>query len=453
MKVYMKCTLFISFLVIFSLNAFAQQLRYDGIMEKNGSRTLNVVMVIEDTSNARNISGYYYYTNQNIHIDLLGTLNGTILTLNENVENSQAVFLFRNFDRNSNRITGTWYNINSPSDIWTITINLSRATSAFVPPAPVPTGFLNIPPIPSNRITIGETLIEIKQGNISRDEQIDPYPFTAPRDGLYRFEMAELRSNATVHLSAWNRLGERLFWAYCGNGEGIPLNLIGGQTYQIQVRQNNGLSPYNLIIGHQKETVDISHITGLSDSIQYKDQVNIYTFTAPRDGLYRFEMAELRNNATVHLSAWNRLGERIFWQICKNGDGISLYLNRDQIYQIQVTQNNGLSPYNLIIGHQKETVDISRLTGLSDNIQYKDQVNIYTFTAPIDGRYQFVMAELNGNATVQLSAWNRLGERFFWANCGNGEGITVNLISGQTYQIQVRQNSGLSSYRLNTGKL
>jgi len=439
-KVYMKCTLFISFLVVFSLNTFAQQLQYNGIMEKNSSRTLNIAMVIEDTSNARNIRGYYYYTNRNIHIDLLGTLSGTVLTLNENTENSQAVFLFRNFDRNSNRITGTWQDINSPSDVWTVTLNLSSS------PAPVP-------PIPPNRITIGETLIEIKQGNISREGQEDPHPFTAPRDGLYRFEMAELSGSATVQLSAWNRLGDRIYLANCGVREGITLDLIGGQTYQIRVTQYRGLSPYKLIIGHQKETVDISQLTGLSDNVRYTDQRNVYTFTAPRDGLYRFEMAELSGSATIQLSAWNRLGDRIYLANCGNREGISLNLNRDQTYQIQVKQYRGLGPYNLIIGHQKETVDISRLTGLSDSIQYTDQSNVYTFTAPSDGRYQFVMAELNGNATVQLSAWNRLGDRIYLANCGNGEGITVNLISDQTYQIQVKQYRGLSFYRLNIGKL
>ena len=217
------------------------------------------------------------------------------------------------------------------------------------PVSTVPSGYLNIPPINDNRITIGDAVIEIKQGNFSERGQHFQYSFTAPRDGRYRFEMAELRANARVYLTAWNNKDERIDSGNARNGEGLTLNLIGGQTYRVYINQDDGLSPYDLIIGHQKETVDISSLTKLSDSIQYTNQMNSYSFTAHRDGRYRFEMAELRANARVLLTAWNRLDERIGYEYARNGGGLTLDLIGGQTYRIYINQDDGLSPYNLII--------------------------------------------------------------------------------------------------------
>ena len=342
----MKYTLFVSFLAILSLNAFTQQLQYNGTMEKSGPRTLNIVMIIEDTSNEKNIRGYYYYTDRNKTINLSGMLNGNILTLNENFENSQAVFLFKNFNRNSNIITGTWNNINNPSDVWTVTLNRSSSIPDLVS---LPIGYLNIPPINDNKITIRDAVMEIKQGNILENGQSVLYPFTAPRNGRYRFEMAELRANARVYLMALDPLGKQFDSGTAGNGQGLTLDLTGGQTYKIYINQSNGFSPYNLIIGHQKKTVDISRLTGLSDSIQYTAQSNAYSFTAPRNGRYRFEMAELRANARVYLTAWNRLDERIDYVNAGNGEGLTLDLTGGQTYTIYINHFSGLSPYRLNI--------------------------------------------------------------------------------------------------------
>ena len=166
--------------------------------------------------------------------------------------------------------------------------------------------------------------------------------------------MAELRSNARVQLMLFDRLDQRLSIGIAGNGEGLTLNnLIGGQTYQIHVEYYSGLSPYDLIIGHQKETVDISGISRLSDSIQYTSQRNAYTFTAPRNGMYRFEMAELRANARVRLTLLNSLDARLSVDIAGNGEGLTFNnIIGGQAYQIFVEHYSGLSPYNMIVSRQ-----------------------------------------------------------------------------------------------------
>jgi len=427
----MKFTLVISFFITLSLNAFAQT-QYTGVMEKSGSRPLGIEMVIEDTSNERNIRAYYYYTSQNIRIDLIGMLNGNILTLHENTTNSQAVFLFRNFNINSSNITGTWQN---SSDIYTVTLNrssLSPSTST------------------GGTATIGNAIIDVYQGSISETGQQVTYEFTPPRSGWYRFEMSGL-TNADVNLALLNNSGTALENTSSGrgNGEGITHNLTGGQTYWIRIRQYRGFSSYRFIIGQQKETVDISSLNSISDSIQFTDQRNIYSFIPSRDGWYRFELAGL-TNADVNLEILNFSGVIENTSSGRgNGQGLTRNLTGGQTYWIRVRYYRGFSSYRLIIGQQKETVDISRLNSISDSIQFTDQRNIYSFIPSRDGSYQFLLEELN-NADVNLEILNFSGVIGNTSSGrGNGQGLTQNLTGGQTYWIRVRHYRGFSSYKLN----
>ena len=314
-----------------------------------------------------------------------------------------------------------------------------------------------IPPIPDIPMTIGDATIQIRQGNFTANGQSDAFNFTAPRDGLYRFGMEELRANANVRILVRDRLDQVVAdsGGGTGNGRGISVRFVGGQTYRVEVRQWSGLSPYRLEIGHQKETVDISRLTRVSDGIQFTEQQNRYAFTAPRDGLYRFEMAELRGNANVRIMAWDRLDQVVADSGggTGNGRGISVRLGGGQTYHIQVRQWSGLSPYHLLIGHQKETVNITGLARVTDSIQFTEQQNGYTFTAPRDGLYRFEMAEMTGNANVRIMVWDRLDQLVTdsGGGTGNGRGISVRLGGGQTYHVQVRQWSGFSPYVLIVG--
>jgi len=228
-------------------------------------------------------------------------------------------------------------------------------------PSPQPTqsesNLLTIPPIPERRGLIDNAKIEEYQRNIWEAGQRDTFRFMAPLNGTYRAEVTELGDGAYVWMGAWNvdRLDVCLGSAsYFSNGGGITLDkLVGGQTYRIDVVQSNKLSPYNLVIGYQKETHDISGFTRISDSIQYTAQRNIYTFTAPDNGIYRFGITGLAGNARVGLGAWSvdrldvRLGDASY---ISNGGGITLdKLVGGQTYQIVVVQNEGFSPYTLNI--------------------------------------------------------------------------------------------------------
>lgn len=294
-------------------------------------------------------------------------------------------------------------------------------------------------------------------GSITTENQKDDYIYSVVNDGRARIEISELQSGTAVELYVYNSAGERISSdTYCTNGEGITLkSLEAGQTYKIQVCQEAGYSNYTLTIGQPKAAIDVSQITEIKDSIEFTDQRNVYSFTAPRDGRYRFELSEITNGCAVELYVFNSLGESLGSDTyCTNGEGVTLKsLKAKEEYTINVRYASGYSGYTLSIGNQKATVDLTGFTKVNDSIEYTDQRNVYTFTPPEDGRYRLEIEGLKSGCAVELYVFNYLDEVVNSDTyCTNGEGVTLkDLKASETYEIQVRQSSGKCPYILNIG--
>ncbi len=334
-------------------------------------------------------------------------------------------------------------------------------------PAKPSMGIINVPSIVKNPLSIENITPNTKtnsstefltyNGNISTDDQRDEYTYTAVRSGRVRFEISNLYSGSAVELYVYNSFGERIGSdTYCTNGEGVTLKgAESGQTYIIQVRQGSGYSSYTLTVGQPKQDIDISELTEIKDSIEFTDQRNVYTFTAPRDGRYRFEVSGITSGSAVELYVFNSLGETLGSDTyCTNGEGITLKsIKAGEVYTVNVRYSTGYTNYTLAFGSQKPTVDASELTQIIDSIEYTNQRNVYSFSPSEDGRYRFEIEGLRSGCAVELYLFNSLGETLSSDTyCINGEGITLkSLDSNETYEIQVRQSSGLSSYSLNIG--
>lgn len=316
---------------------------------------------------------------------------------------------------------------------------------------------MDVPAITKTSSSIDNAEIQCYSGSISYDDQKDEYWFTPKNSGRYRFDINGLQNGTSVRLYVKDDSGTSLGSdTYCCNGEGVTIkDLPAGKECQILVRQDSGFSNYSLDIGMQKPTVDVTGYTEISDSIEFRDQRNVYKFIAPIDGCYRFEISGLQSGTDVALYMFNYLGETLASDTyCCNDEGITVKdLKAGVEYEIQVRQDSGFSTYSMAIGYQKDIVDISNLSELSDSVEYKDQRNVYTFTVPVDGRYRFEISELHSGTDVSLYMFNSLGETVASDTyCCNDEGITVkDLKAGETYEIQVRQDSGLSSYKLFIG--
>lgn len=286
-------------------------------------------------------------------------------------------------------------------------------------------------------------------------DQRNVYHFSVPLTGRYRFDMSEIYSGTDVELYIFDSLGNTVASDnYCTNGDGITVrDLQAGAVYEIQVRQDNGFSGYKLSIGYQKSTVDISDYTIVNDSIEYTDQRNVYSFTVPVDGRYRFELSGMTGGTDVELYMFNYLEETVASDTyCTNGEGITVKdLKAGETYEVQIRQDNGFSPYTLSIGKQKETVDISDKTSISDSVEFTDQRNVYSFTAKSSDDVTITISGLESGVVVEAYVFDDLdstvvSDTYFT----NGDSITIKGYSvGEHYEIQIRQDSGMSNYTLN----
>ena len=285
-------------------------------------------------------------------------------------------------------------------------------------------------------------------------DQRNVYAFTPARDGRYRFELMNTQSGIETILYVYNSLNEELAKnSYTSNGKGLTLKgLSADETYQIVVCQSKKFGEYTLMVGQQKETADISGFTLVSDSIEYTDQRNVYNFTVPRDGRYRFDFAEMENGFEVELYIFNDLGESVaHTDYGSNGKGLTLQgLVEGEEYNIQVRQKKRFGSYQLLIGEQKETIAIAEHDIIHDSIEYTDQRNVYMFTAEADGDYTFTLSDMNSGFEVELIAFNHLGETLARDSYGkNGSYISVkNVTRGDTIELQIRQSRESGSYTL-----
>lgn len=325
---------------------------------------------------------------------------------------------------------------------------------------------MEVQSIASNVIENTDTLIDAYNGSLTVENQVDTYFFTPSVTGRYRFEISGLTqgTNHKVKLIVKNSGDGIIASTSYGitNGDGLTVkDMQAGETVQIQVKQYSGLDSYTLNIGNQKEPLDVTGYTTIRDSIDYKDQRNVYLFTPPITGRYRFEVSDLTNgsNNKVNLLVFNSGGgeEASTSYGVTNGEGITMAsMQAGQLYEIQVRQYSGYDSYSLNIGYQKTPVDISGYNIVADSIQYRDQKNVYYFTPSITGRYRFEISNLTKGSSnkVNLYVWNSRDGQEGSTSYGimNGAGLTIKeMQAGETYEIQVRQYSGCDKYNLNVG--
>lgn len=260
---------------------------------------------------------------------------------------------------------------------------------------PINTISKNIDNISDQLLAIEPIELNYYEGNITTDEQIDTYQFVPTLNGRYRFEIVEMLSGVKINIVVLNQAGDRVEGTSYGieNGEGLTIdNMVANETYTIQIKQYSSYSSYKILIGVQKNIVSIDNgINQITDNIQYTEQKNIYQFTPPLNGRYRFELDEMISGAKVNMSIYNPGGERVDGTSygIANGDGLTINnMNANETYSIIVTQYTSVTNYKILIGYQKEPVQINGETEITDSIQYTAQLNQYQFTPPINGRYR-----------------------------------------------------------------
>ena len=242
----------------------------------------------------------------------------------------------------------------------------------------------------------------------------------------------------------WDKLDNNIMDSW---SESATVDLDAGETYNFQIRQDEGFGSYVLSIGFQKETVDITGVTTVYDSIEFTDQKNVYIFKAPVTGRYHFELSEYKNGVGFRMMMWDKLEYNIMdaW----NGSAV-VDLDAGETYSLQIRQDKGFYSYKLSIGAQKKSVDITGYDVVADAITFKDQKNVYFFTPGETGEYTVSLTDHNSNCSFKLMAWDNYEKNIMDTYSGKG---TLSLESGITYEIQVRQSENFGSYELHVEKV
>lgn len=277
-------------------------------------------------------------------------------------------------------------------------------------------------------------------GYISESSPKNEFTFTAPRSGRYNFSIEDMMATASARMQVYDSND------YCiidTHSKSDYEELSGNGTYRIVISHSNGESDFNLVIGIQKKTVDISNSSTIYDQISFDNQKNKYTFTPKISGRYRFDITEANSNVKFKMMMWDDKDNNLE-DTCSNG--FFEVLEKGKTYDIQIRQYNGLGSYCFKIGFQKPTTDISGYTAVMDSIEYTDQKNVYTLTAPVSGRYRLDISETNANNKFKIMGWDHLDYDILDTY---ESGAYVDLKQGETYEFQVRHYSGFGDYTLN----
>lgn len=299
---------------------------------------------------------------------------------------------------------------------------------------------LNVPGIfAGETITIPEEPTVTFSGYSSKNDDKQVFSYTAPRNGRYRFDFEDVNANASIRVLVTDSTGDRVLDTYTSGGYA---NLTANETYEVQVRNSSGESGYILKIGVQKPTIDITTITTINDQISFEDQKNCYTFTPSIAGRYRFDLTETNANVGFRLMMWDRLDNNIM-DSYSEGDYVTL--EAGETYSIQVRQDSGLGSYKMVIGYQKETVNITGYDLITDSLTFDDQKNVYIFTPAYSGTVSLTIGDYNSSCSMRLMAWDEFENNILDTYNEHG---TISVEANKTYEIQVRQDDGYCSYSL-----
>ncbi len=190
-----------------------------------------------------------------------------------------------------------------------------------------------------------------------------------------------------------------------------------------------------------------------SGNITKLNQKDSYSFTAPRDGIYRIEMSGMKADLDVQMYVFDNFNEQFAFSYgFDNGDGITVSLAANKTYQIQIREyDETVGAYTLNIWSQKATTDITNYTIVKDSIEFVDQRNKYVFTPSISGTYRIEVTGMKASLDTEIHVFDDLDEQIAFSYAfNNGDGTTVSLTANQTYQIQIREyDETVGAYTLN----
>jgi len=306
-------------------------------------------------------------------------------------------------------------------------------------------------------VSIKKERIGTRNGNMKKTGQMDTYFVTPPVDGTYRFEIEQMKKDASVFVSIQSLSGQKIEKEKeCQNKEEITAQLKAGETYRIIVRQKKSFGTYQVNIEYEKSQKDISGYTEIWDSMEYKNQCNHYIFKAETDGRYRVEIEEAEENASFSIMIKDHDG-RVLYELddIKKGQGITLdgWIAGEK-YTIDIIQHTGIGDYILKIGVQKKKENISDADMVEDQMEFEDQINRYHFSPKEDGSYVFMMREIGADQYLNMTVFDASGNIVATESMLTQDSslILENGKAQKQYEIQIQQEAGFDTYKFSVEK-
>lgn len=301
---------------------------------------------------------------------------------------------------------------------------------------------ISISPYERKEISAGKVSFLTFDGYISEGQE-NTHVFTAEEAGTYGFQITELSEGLKLTIVTYENGEKGDVKSDCKLGrEGIILyKTEKGTTCELVVSgtYGKGSGNYSIVIGQQKEAIDVSDYTTISDSMEFKSQTNRYFYTAKENGKCCIKISSIKNGNTLKIFLYDGYGELISHSTGDRDTYLLASLEKGEEYMIEVHQDKGLADYVIDVLPQKPTVDITGYQEVKDSIEYEYQNNFYKFTPQKDGEFDVLVSHIQNEFDINIGVYDDEGyEVKGMKDMVKDDSFSVHLKKDQTYTFSIR---------------
>lgn len=284
-------------------------------------------------------------------------------------------------------------------------------------------------------------------GHFDNEKQVNKYKFVPEVSGTYRFDFEAGDVNTGYSFYVIKADGEEKKRGYYSDS-GKTVELDSGQEYYLNVEQLSGLPNYTIKIGIPQGIMDVTG-NSIEHALTYEDQKDEYMYTAPITGKYRLNFFSDDTTSSYKVEIRKPNKERVAYAYYSDS-GKTVDLDAGESYKIVVEQTNGFAGYKIEIcvpNEEKQVTD----NIINGSLWYEDQLDNYTYIAPVTGKYRFDFGSNNVNNSYSFQLRDTTDNRRLVYGSFSDKGKNAELEAGKKYLIQIQQHLGTEEYTINIG--
>lgn len=275
------------------------------------------------------------------------------------------------------------------------------------------------------------------------EEESNEVCYKPVQSGNYRFDFVINDVNTSYRFLIKNSANEEIVNAYSGD-EGVTTELEAGQLYTLFVEQYEGDVKYCIKIGVPQEIKNVEN-EEISGDLEYTDQIDEYTYTAERTGVYRFDLEIDNVDESYRVVVFDSKKQEELNKYSSD-EGGTVELEENEKYTIQVIQEEGMPTYSINIGVPNVITTIEK-NNIVGSIKFVDQQDEYIYKAPRTGTYRFDYNIDDVNDDYRVIIKDKKNDVIKENYCSDG-GCTVELKGKKTYYVYVKHATGSAKYKI-----